>query len=96
MRFGAVLADAGYTSAAEFRAGLTARGLTRAVGELPTQKVYPADVTLTPPVKGPTGRPRKHPVPSTESIQADAMIDSLGPRAFRRTTWRRGPGVRFG
>jgi SRSO17 transposase len=90
VRFGIVLADAGYGSAAEFRAGLTTRGLTWAVGVLGTQKVYSADVTLTPPVKGPTGRPRKHPVPSVESAQAETMIDRLGARAFRRTTWRRG------
>lgn len=90
VRFGLTLADAGYGSSAEFRAGLTARGLTWAVGVLATQKVYPADVTLTPPVPGPTGRPRKHPVPSAESVQAEAMIDRLGARAFRRMTWRRG------
>ncbi len=90
VRFGTVLADAGYGSAAEFRAGLTERGLTWAVGVLGTQKVYPADVTLSPPVRGPTGRPRKHPMPSVESVQAETMIESLGPRAFRRTTWRRG------
>jgi SRSO17 transposase len=93
VRFGTVLADAGYGSAAEFRAGLTARGLTWAVGILGVQKVYPADVTLSLPMKrqrGRTGRPPKHPVPSVESVQAETMIDSLGPRAFRRTTWRRG------
>jgi FOG: Transposase len=46
VRFGIVLADAGFGSSAEFRAGLTARGLLWAVGVLPTHKVYPADVTL--------------------------------------------------
>ncbi len=93
VRFGVVLADAGYGTAAEFRAGLTARGLTWAVGTLGTQKVYPADVTLAPPApreQGAMGRPPKHPVPSAASVQAEAMIDHLGPRAFRRTTWRNG------
>src|SRR3982751_6154052 len=45
-RFGAVPADAEYGKAAEFRAGLGERRLAYAVGILPTQKVYPADVTL--------------------------------------------------
>lgn len=90
VRFGVVLADAGYGTAAEFRAGLSGRGLTWAVGILGVQKVYPADVTLTPPVTGHPGRPPKHPVPSAPSVPAEAMIDRLGPRAFRRSTWRMG------
>jgi len=90
VRFGVVLADAGYGTSADFRAGLTARGLTWAVGVLPAQKVYPADVTLTPPTKGATGRPQKHPVPSRASVPAEAMIDGLGPSAFRRFAWRAG------
>src|SRR5688572_16878551 len=48
-RFGCVLADAEYGKAAEFRHGLTERRLSFAVGILPTQKVYPADVTLSHP-----------------------------------------------
>ena len=89
-RFGLVLADAGYGTSAEFRAGLTARGLTWAVGIIATQKVYPADVTLAPPAKGATGRPQKHPVPSAASVQAEAMIAGLGRKAFRRFAWRTG------
>ena len=90
VRFGLVLADAGYGTAAAFRAALTARDLRWAVGILGEVKVYPADVTLAPPTKGPTGRPPKHPVPSAVSVQAAAMIDRLGPRAFRRLSWRAG------
>lgn len=90
VRFGTVLADAGYGSSAAFRAGLSARGLTWAAGILPAQKVYAADVTLAAPEKGRTGRPQKHPVPSAASLQADAMIAALGLRAFRRVTWRTG------
>ena len=41
-----VLADAEYGKAAEFRAGLAERRLAYAVGIMPAQKVYPADVTL--------------------------------------------------
>ncbi len=62
-RFGWVLADAEYGKAAEFRAGLAERRLSFAVGMLPTQKVYPADVALTRPERKATGRPRKHPAP---------------------------------
>src|SRR3954449_2034562 len=52
-RFGAVLADAEYGKAGEFRAGLAGRRLPYAVGILPTQKVYPADVTLASPARRP-------------------------------------------
>jgi SRSO17 transposase len=90
VHFGLVLADAGYGTSAEFRAGLTTRGLRWAVGILGVQKVYPATVTLAPPTQGATGRPQTHPVPSAISVQAEAMIDGRGPRAFRRLTWRRG------
>jgi len=90
VRFGLVLANAGYGTAAEFRSGLTARGLRWAVGILGVQKVYPADVTLAPPMQGPTGRPQKHPVPSVTSVPVETMIDALGPRAFRRLSWRTG------
>src|ERR671918_2338238 len=47
--FGCVLADAEYGKAAEFRHGLSERGLIWAVGILPNQKVYPADVVIAPP-----------------------------------------------
>src|ERR1700750_2091499 len=38
--------DAEYGRAAEFRAGLAERRRTYAVGVMPVQQVYPADVTL--------------------------------------------------
>jgi len=86
-RFGCVLADAEYGKAAEFRAGLAERHLAYAVGILPTQKVYPADVTLTSPERKPTGRPRKHPVPSAASTPPETMLASV---AWRRISWRLG------
>ena len=43
VRFGCVLADAGYGLSAPFRQGLTARKLTWAVGIPRHLKVYPAD-----------------------------------------------------
>jgi SRSO17 transposase len=88
-RFGCVLADAEYGKAALFRAGLTERRLSFAVGILPTQKVYPADVMLSHPERKPTGRPRKHPVPSAASVGAAELIEA-GPEAFRSISWRTG------
>src|SRR4051795_7867342 len=88
-RFGAVLADAEYGKAAEFRHGLAERALAYAVGILPTQKVYPADVTLSFPGRKGTGRPRKHPVPSAASVAAAELVESR-PEAFRAVSWRAG------
>jgi SRSO17 transposase len=88
-RFGCVLADAEYGKAAEFRHGLAERNLAFAVGVLPTQKVYPADVTLTHPGRKPTGRPRKHPVPSAASVSAAELLEAR-PEAFRTISWRVG------
>jgi hypothetical protein len=82
-RFGCVLADAEYGKAAEFRAGLGERRLAYAVGVLPTQKVYPAEVTLSHPPPKATGRPRKHPVPSAASVAR--------PSCSRRGRGRSGP-----
>jgi len=90
MRFGTVLADAGYGSSAEFRAGLTQRGLRWAVGVQPTQKVYPADVELSVQANPGAGRPAKYPQPSTPSVSVVQMIDMLGPKALRRCSWRCG------
>jgi SRSO17 transposase len=88
-RFGCVLADAEYGKAAEFRAGLAERRLTFAVGILPTQKVYPPDVTLSHPARKPTGRPRKHPVPSAASTGAAELLEAR-PEAFSPVSWRTG------
>jgi SRSO17 transposase len=88
-RFGATLADAEYGKAAEFRAGLAERRLLYAVGILPTQEVYPADVTLAFPQRKPTGRPRKRPVPSAASAGAAELLEAR-PEAFRAISWRIG------
>lgn len=74
VRFGMVLADAGYGSSAAFRAGLTQRGLQWAVGVQPTQKVYPVDVELSVAVQPPVGRPAKHPRPSAAGVSVAQMI----------------------
>lgn len=88
--FACVLADAGYGNSAGFRHGLSERGLLWAVGILPTQKVYPADVQLAPPVQPPTGRPQKHPTPSERSRPAKEVIGALPREAWTRISWRRG------
>ena len=62
VRFGCVLADAGYGLSASFRQALSARDLCWAVGIPRHQKVYPADVQLIFPVTG-RGRPRLRHVP---------------------------------
>ena len=86
VRFGRVVADAGYGISAAFRQGLSARGLTWAVGVLKTQNVYSPRVGLGWPVAR-TGRPRKLPVPSEDPVPAEAMLEKA---AWRRVSWRRG------
>ena len=86
VRFGTVLADAGYGLSAAFRQGLSGRGLTWAVVIPKHQKVYPHDVGLIFPVSG-HGRPRKHPIPDTLSAAAETM---LVPAKWKKVSWRRG------
>ena len=90
VRFDMVLADAGYGSSAGFRAGLTQRALRWAVGVQPTQKVYPADVMLDIPTNPAVGRPAKYAKPSVPSMSVVQMIETLGPKALRRCSWRSG------
>ncbi len=82
VRFGVVLADAGYGASAAFRRGLDKRGLIWAVGIPRNQKVYGADVQLVPP----TGRKRR-PAPDQEPREAEAVLAEL---PWRRVTWRQG------
>lgn len=82
IRFGCVLADAGYGMSAAFRHGLDARGLLWAVGIPRNQKAYGTAVQLVPPA----GRKRTS-VPSEEPQAAE---DVLATMRWRRVTWRRG------
>ncbi len=82
VRFGVVLADAGYGCSAVFRHSLDARGLTWAVGIAKNQRVYDPDVRLV----EPGGRARK-PVPDQEPREAEAVLAAL---PWRRVTWRQG------
>ena len=86
VRFGAVLADAGYGMGAEFRQALSARGLAWAVGIPRHQKVYPRDVKLVFPVAG-RGRPRERHVPNVLSVAAE---DMLAEARWRTLSWRKG------
>jgi SRSO17 transposase len=86
VRFGVVLADAGYGLSAAFRQGLDARKLTWAVGVPKHQKVYPADVGLVFPVAG-RGRPRERHIPDQLSVSAEEM---LAQAKWRRISWRKG------
>ena len=86
VRFGCVLADAGYGLSASFRQALSARGLCWAVGIPKHQKVYPADVQLIFPVAA-RGRPRLQHVPDVKSLAAHVM---LGGAKWRQVSWRRG------
>jgi SRSO17 transposase len=56
----------------------------------PTQKVYPADVTLDMPANPPVGRPAKYAKPSVPSVSVVQMIAMLGSKALRRCSWRCG------
>jgi len=86
VRFGVVLADAGYGSSNGFRHALSERRLAWAVGIPRTQKVYSPDVVLTWPV-APRGRPRQRPVPNVRPLAAQ---DALELQKWRTVTWRRG------
>src|SRR4030095_4163871 len=71
---------------AAFRQGLSARGLTWAVGILKTQNVYAPTVELHWPT-APTGRPRRHPVSSEAPRAAEAVLASAN---WHRISWRQG------
>jgi len=86
VRFGCVLADAGYGRSAPFRQALSERGLGGAVGIPAKQKVYPADVEMIFPVAG-RGRPRKRHIPDQLSVAAETVLTG---QPWRSVTWRRG------
>src|ERR1700744_5768369 len=85
VRFGCVLADAGYGLSAAFRQGLTTRGLAWAVGIPRHLKVYPVDVQLIWPITKVRGKPRKHHVPDILSIAAEQMLASA---KWKTVSWR--------
>jgi SRSO17 transposase len=86
VRFGCILADAGYGLSAPFRQGLTARKLAWAVGIPRHLKVYPPDVRMIWPVAK-RGRPRKRYIPNVLSKPAEDML--AGAR-WQTISWRTG------
>ena len=86
VRFGCVLADAGYGLSAPFRHGLTARNLIWAVGIPRHLKMYPVDVRLIWPVAK-RGRPRRRHVPDILSMPAE---DMLSDAKWQPVSWRTG------
>jgi len=86
VRFGCVLADAGYGLSAPFRQGLTTRGLAWAVGIPRHLKVYPVGVKLIWPVAT-RGRPRKRHIPD---ILSRAAEDMLANAKWQNVSWRNG------
>ena len=88
VRFGSVLADAGYGMCAEFRQGLSDRGLTWAVGILSTQNMYSEDVEVSIPKRLGAGRPRTRPMPTRPPCSAAEFIAEQG--VFKKTSWRHG------
>lgn len=89
VRFPCVLADAGYGMCAEFRHGLSQRGLDWAVGILSTQNMYAEDVEVSMPAgSSKVGRPRTHPRVSESPSSAARFIEAHG--SFRQVAWRKG------
>jgi SRSO17 transposase len=86
VRFGCVLADAGYGLSAPFRQGLTARSLAWAVGIPRHLKVYPVGVQLIWPIAA-RGRPRRRHIPDILSMAAE---DMLADATWRNISWRTG------
>jgi SRSO17 transposase len=86
VRFGCVLADAGYGLSAPFRQGLTARKLAWAVGIPRHLKVYPVGVQLIWPIAA-RGRPRKRHIPDILSMAAE---DMLANAKWQNVSWRTG------
>jgi SRSO17 transposase len=84
--FGLVLADSGYGMCPEFRRGLSARGLTWAVGIPVTLQVYPAAVRLT--WRRQRGGRRRRPRPLTKPRLVRAFREAA--LCWHRLTWRRG------
>lgn len=86
LRFGCVLADAGYGSSSAFRQALSARDLNWAVGLSRRQNVYPADTCLVFP-EATRGRRRKYHIPDRVAVSAETMLDK---EKWHKISWRRG------
>jgi SRSO17 transposase len=84
-----VVGDSGYGDAAEFRLGLTERGLIYVLQVDPTAIAHPANATpVTPPFAG-RGRPPKPRYPDKPSTFRELAL-AAGRSACRKITWRNG------
>ncbi len=88
VRFGCVLVDAGYGACAEFRRGLSERGLSWAVVILSTQNMYRENVKLWMPSNPATGRRRVHPKTGQRPVSVAQFIEEHAK--FTRVTWKKG------
>src|SRR3954463_15606537 len=82
VRFGCVLADAGYGSSGPFRQALSERGLLWAVGLSRRQNVYPADIGLIPSRRKGQAPPVPHARPATGLGRGDAVRTGLHRHAL--------------
>lgn len=90
VRFGTVLADAGYGVCADFRRELTDLSLTWAVGIISEHKFYPTNARARMPRAARVGRPRTRALPTHARRSAKDIIAQLPPKAWRRISWRDG------
>jgi SRSO17 transposase len=90
VKFGAVLADAGYGACAEFRRGLTKLELQWAVGIGCEQKFYPVNARARMARSATVGRPRQHALPTHKRRSAKELIRTQGEKEWRRISWRVG------
>jgi SRSO17 transposase len=92
VRFGTVLADAGYGVCAEFRRGLSDMGLHWAVGITSELTLYPVNAGSRKPTprRDTMGRPRTVPEPTHARRTAKEIIRREGEHAWRRVSWRSG------
>lgn len=90
LRFGTVLADAGYGSCADFRRALSEEQLLWAVGIISEQKLYPTNATVRMPRSAPLGPRRKRPLPTHARRSAKEIIARRGEDGWTRISWRNG------
>jgi SRSO17 transposase len=84
-----VVADAGYGDAAEFRLGLTERGLTYVLAVSPTATAHPADAVPATPAYGGHGRPPAPCYPD-KPVSLKSLVMAAGRSAGRFVVWRHG------
>ena len=86
----AVVADAGYGAAGDFREGLAARGLTYIVGVTGDFVVFPEPPAWAAPRPATGGRPQTRPQLADGSPRPVALSELARRVRLRRVTWREG------